>query len=484
MATKFFRDPIHGLIEFSDSEKEEMLHVVNSAPMQRLRRIKQCGFADYVYPSLTHTRFEHALGAYHVMGRYLTRLIELSESTPPKGADSIFKELRRRLKDRDFVLALRIAALVHDCGHLPFSHASEEIITKKDPTSIPHLHERLTIALLDANAFELKPTLASNVSTILSKVYDRTEDYIPVQQLLNSALDVDRLDYLSRDSHHGGLAYVSVDLDWILRALDIGFVEDASGRRSVVLAYQERRGLWAIEQVLQARRTMYLQVYRHRVVQTAGFMYEKLIERISELLNMGVWKESTCLSEIARLVNNPDSMSNKTLMRTDDIRALAELSSLAEGTGACQDAILHELSSRLLSRKLFVTIEIPYAKWTTEESIPALEKSIRSQAVEHLLLIQPYQAFGRDILEKYFCGTIFREEIALNSSHALLYYIQRSDEASKVSPFKEAAKMAVHPDVGQPLTQVPIKRLWVVAPREIYSDLNKIVEAAVQEVLL
>ena len=224
---RVFRDPVHGLIEFKGADRP-IADLLDTRVMQRLRRIKQMGFAWLVYPGAEHSRFGHALGAFHIAQR-VTRRLEL-----------------------DAVVArhVKVAALLHDIGHGPFSHAWEHVFAGHD-------HERWGSRIVAedrelSSALEalekLEPGLPQTLKTFWGK------DYKPhfARKLVSSQLDVDRLDYLLRDGHYSGAGYATYDLDWIIHAIQIANVRSGDADPSdLVVDY--RRGMYAVEQYLFAR---------------------------------------------------------------------------------------------------------------------------------------------------------------------------------------------------------------------------------------
>src|SRR5689334_9355945 len=184
--------------------------------MQRLRRIKQMGFAWLVYPGAEHSRFGHALGAFHIAQR-VTRRLDL---------------------DPRVALHVKVAALLHDVGHGPFSHAWEHVFTGNDheswgariATEDPELR-----AALEA----LEPGLPETMRSFWAKQYQPHF----ARKLVSSQLDVDRLDYLLRDGHYSGAGYATYDLDWIIHAIQVA---DVGPRQDLVVDY--RRGMYAVEQ--------------------------------------------------------------------------------------------------------------------------------------------------------------------------------------------------------------------------------------------
>jgi HD superfamily phosphohydrolase len=226
---EIIRDPLWDNIRLDRSA----LLALDTPAMQRLRYVRQVGHAFLVYPGATHTRFEHALGAYHLTKRALASLEERGELTDVR---------------EDDCLAVRLAALLHDIGHYPFSHALEE-------AGFPH-HEALGVAKLSQGELgeNLRrvggPGLAGAVGDLIRGVSES-----PLQGLISGSLDLDKIDYLSRDARMCGVPYGTVDVDRLLSTLTL--VETEGGR--VEVGVQEK-GVSALESLLFAKYQMYRNV--------------------------------------------------------------------------------------------------------------------------------------------------------------------------------------------------------------------------------
>jgi HD superfamily phosphohydrolase len=234
------RDPLWNNIRLD----AEALAVVDTPAFQRLRYVRQLGHAFLVYPGATHTRFEHALGTYHLASRALAHLEQ------PGG--------------REF-LTIKLAALLHDIGHYPFSHALEE-------AGLPNhegLAERHLRSAELADALKRAGVRAADVLALI-----QSTSRSPLARLVAGPVDVDKLDYLSRDAFGCGVPYGTIDVDRLLASFVLA--EDADGGR--VLAIQEK-GLSAVESLLFAKYQMYRNVYWHHAVRSATVMFKRLVRR-------------------------------------------------------------------------------------------------------------------------------------------------------------------------------------------------------------
>ena len=224
--------------------------VLDTPAMQRLRYVRQLGHAFLVYPGATHTRFEHALGAYHLTRTALSALEERGELT--------------RVPEED-KLAARLAALLHDVGHYPFSHTLEE-------AGFPH-HEKLGVAKLRAG--ELGTQLATlGVPGLVERIgqFITGKSTSPLRGLISGSLDLDKIDYLSRDARMCGVPYGAVDVDRLLATLAL--VETAPGRLEVGVL---EKGISALESLLFAKYQMYRNVYWHHAVRAATCMFKRAV---------------------------------------------------------------------------------------------------------------------------------------------------------------------------------------------------------------
>ncbi|MHA4812276.1 HD domain-containing protein [Flavitalea flava] len=244
--SKIINDPVYGFITL---DHPLLLEIIAHPYYQRLRRIHQMAFAHLVYPGAVHTRLHHSLGAYHLMCNALG-------------------ELQRRgipITEEE-ALGAKIAILLHDIGHGPFSHALENVLIRDVP------HETLSIMLMRS----LNETFHGQLDTAI-RIF--THDYPKrfLHQLVSGQLDTDRMDYLTRDSFFTGVSEGVIGYDRILKMLTVH-----EGELMV-----EEKAIYSIEKFLVSRRLMYWQVYLHKTVLSAEKMLVKILERARELLVKG-----------------------------------------------------------------------------------------------------------------------------------------------------------------------------------------------------
>ena len=243
---EIIRDPLWDNIRLD----RPALLALDTPTVQRLRYVRQVGHAFLVYPGATHTRFEHALGAYHLTRRALAALEERGELG--------------RASD-EHRLAVRLAALLHDIGHYPFSHALEE-------AGFPH-HERLGIAKLSRGELgeRLVEIGGAGFADLIGRLIGGTSDS-PLQGLISGSLDLDKIDYLSRDARMCGVPYGTVDVDRLLSSLTL--VESGPGRFEVGV---QEKGVSALESLLFSKYQMYRNVYWHHAVRSATCMFKRAV---------------------------------------------------------------------------------------------------------------------------------------------------------------------------------------------------------------
>ncbi len=343
---KIFNDPVHGFITIPS---DLIFDLIEHPYFQRLRRIKQGGMTEYVYPGALHTRFQHALGAMHLMGITLATL-------KGKSYDISDSECE----------AAQIATLLHDIGHGPFSHTLECCILKEVP------HEWLSQFLMQElnRQFNGKLSLAWR---IFNNDYPRTF----LHQLVSSQLDMDRMDYLQRDSFFTGVLEGTIGAERIIKMLEI--VDDK-------LAVQEK-GIYSIENFLNARRLMYWQVYLHKTTISTETMLIQVIGRARELLQAGevVFAPPALtlfLRQQVRLVDfEKDPQYLQAFATLDDYDMWGCLKMWVNHA----DPVLSVISRMLLERKLY---KIILSNDRIEKSVVAeLKKQVMEQPLltkEHL----------------------------------------------------------------------------------------------------
>ncbi|HEX8128017.1 MAG TPA: HD domain-containing protein [Pyrinomonadaceae bacterium] len=324
MSERIYRDPVHNIIRLRTDTREGRLLVrlVDAPEFQRLRRIKQLGLALYTYQGAEHSRFAHSLGVLHLITRVLDRL---GENHPINEEDRA---------------AARAAALLHDVGHGSFSHVMEHVLGFH--------HEEWTVRAVLAEETEINQVLRDFSPALPRRVADIIEGKFQpafLGQLVSSQLDVDRMDYLLRDSLMTGAKYGIFDLEWIINALAV----DEENDRIYVAA----RGLYAVEEYLQARYYMFRQVYFHRTLRSAEAVLRSILRRALELVAAG--EEVWCAPGTAfEKVLHRQTLTLEDHLEMDDSDVLFHLKQWRRA----KDTILNDLSHRFIGRRLFKAIDL------------------------------------------------------------------------------------------------------------------------------
>ena len=311
---KIINDPVYGFITIPS---ELVFDLIEHPYFQRLRYIKQLGMTHLVYPGALHTRFHHALGAMHLMSTAIETLCN-------KGQDITDEEHE----------AVTIAILLHDIGHGPFSHALEQSIVQGIS------HEDISTAMMDRINRDLGGKLQMAID-----IFNDTYHKKFLHQLVSSQLDMDRMDYLNRDSFFTGVSEGVISSERIIKMLNV--VDD-----HIVV---EEKGIYSIENFLISRRLMYWQVYLHKTVIAAEQLLGKILMRARELALKGVPLFATpALSHF--LVNTINKEAFKKEEEHLDIFSTlddSDIMSAIKVWAGCDDLVLATLCHNLINRKLY-----------------------------------------------------------------------------------------------------------------------------------
>lgn len=321
---KIINDPVYGFISIPD---EFIFDVIEHPYMQRLRRIMQLGLSHLVYPGAIHTRFHHVLGAMHLMTQAVV-------SIRRKGHEITSEEER----------AVYLAILLHDIGHGPFSHALEyDIVCGVS-------HEKISGYFIERIAEEFGGDL-SRALLIFNNEYSKPF----LHQLVSSQLDMDRLDYLNRDSFYSGVSEGIIGSDRLIEMINVH-------NNNLVL---EEKGIYSIEKFIVARRLMYWQVYLHKTVVVAENMLIHALRRAKQLVKSGhpVFASSALLFFLENDITQEDFEQNPNVLnqfaRLDDYDILGAIKEWQNNS----DKILAILSQSIVNRNLF-KIEISKEPFT------------------------------------------------------------------------------------------------------------------------
>ncbi len=322
---KILNDPIYGFITIPNPL---IYDLIQHPYFQRLRRISQMGMSYLVYPGAHHTRFHHALGCMHIMQKAV-------EVLRFKGVD-ISKEEEN---------ALFVAILLHDIGHGPFSHAMEHSIVENIN------HEAISLLFMNQLNIEFDGKLSLAIQ-IFKGDYHRKF----MLQLISSQLDMDRMDYLKRDSFYTGVAEGNINSDRLIQMMNV--VDD--------VLVMEEKGIYSIEKFLMARRLMYWQAYLHKTSLVAELILTKILKRAKELTIKGV--VLPCSDSLLYFMNHKveledfDSDILDKFSQLDDFDIVSAIKSWQNN----DDFILNSLSKMIINRDL-LKIKLSSEKFTNEE---------------------------------------------------------------------------------------------------------------------
>jgi len=314
MYSKIINDPVYGFIQIKDPE---IMQLISHPWIQRLRRIKQMGIAHYVYPGAVHTRFHHSLGATYLMDRALEQL-------QLKGIDISKAES----------IASKQAILMHDIGHGPFSHALEHSIVQNVS------HEDISLYLMQKINEELNGKLDTTLE-IFTNNYPKHF----LHQLVSSQLDMDRMDYLNRDSFYTGVSEGVIGYDRILQMLTV---------HNDSLSIEEK-GIHSVEKFILARRMMYWQVYLHKTVLGVEQLIVKILQRAKELANNKVelFAAPAFKLFLYEQLTGDDFKNNTQILEQFCILDDSDISSAIKVWCQHSDVILSTLCQMILNRKLY-----------------------------------------------------------------------------------------------------------------------------------
>ena len=337
---KIFNDPVYGFIAIP---YDIVFDVIEHPYFQRLRRIQQLGLSSLVYPGATHSRFHHSLGAMHLMSRALDVL-------KSKGCEVTEDECQ----------AAVLAILLHDIGHGPYSHALEGILVEEVS------HEEISLLLMN----ELKKEFGQPLEDAI-RIFTDTHAKKFLHQLVSGQLDMDRMDYLNRDSFYTGVSEGVIGYDRIINMLDV--------RGDMIVV--EEKGIYSVEKFLIARRLMYWQVYLHKTSLVADLMLKNAVIRAKRSsFAKGEVKEPLLGFLMNRIGRDEIKSSLKKYVLLDDIDIMQALKYWCFS----EDKILRILSSSIVHRDLF---KIEFADESKVESkYQEMQKMYSEEEMQYLVL--------------------------------------------------------------------------------------------------
>lgn len=319
---------------FDGADDSLISSLLRTREVQRLRRVRQLGFTSFAFPGAEHSRFAHAVGAAYVMVRLQQRIRARETDLPPDAR-----------MDHQAAHDALSAALLHDLGHGPFSHLFEDAMP-----GARH-HETWTAELISDSGTEVHQALERSSRGRAERVVDLLAGRAPLGYLsraVSGVLDVDRADYLLRDSHMTGVRYGLYDLDWLLQAFSFGNIDG-----EWVLAVEGRKGLPPVEAFFLGRNFMYQQVYHHKTTRAAEVLIRALFRRVTHMVRDGRPPEAT--PPAMRLAARGDTVSVGAYLDLDDAVMLNAFAAWSRAA----DSALSELARRAQNRGLPKTIALP-----------------------------------------------------------------------------------------------------------------------------
>ena len=340
--TKVFRDPLYGYIEV---DYKLISDLIDSEELQRLRRIRQLSGVSMVFQTAEHSRFTHALGAYH-MANLVLRNVEGVE---------VLSEYEQ--------IVFLCAALLHDIGHGPYSHAFENVLSTS--------HEEMTVKMiLNKNTnvnriLSAYPGLAEDIAGVIS----HKGKFPLIETFVSSQLDVDRMDFLSRDAYFTGATYGTIDMNRILRSMKV-----VNGELLC-----RASGVHSIESYLMSRYHMYFQVYYHPVSRSYELLLESIYERIKDLVDANIEIDANIQSFINVIKDNNDVES---YIELDDAYVNGFIKQLMKST----DPVLSMLANRFSNRHLFKYIDL--ANETNMDRVNKIKENAKNHELGKYLCYQ------------------------------------------------------------------------------------------------
>ncbi|HEY0019314.1 MAG TPA: HD domain-containing protein [Longimicrobium sp.] len=365
------QDPVHGLMEFRGMEAT-VIDLLRTAELQRLRKIRQLGLVHLVFPGAEHSRLVHSLGAAYLAIRFGRRIEEVAGQTLVPGLSPGEESIRD----------LAVAALCHDLGHGPLSHAWEQQIVGENfdrelwqsTLGVPNdgalaqdakWHEMVGHALLAWEEGQLHRLLEQQEKGSSTRIRHMLggKYFLPyLPRLLSSDIDVDRADFIRRDTRLTGVAYGRYDLNWLVSTATIGELQYPSGS-DLVFGFDGRKAIRVVEQFLMARRALYETVYQHKTVRCAEGMVALLLGRLKTIVQAGaVLQVASFVDPIVRMIRG-DAVPPQDLLSLDDFSLSVLIDAVANDDKMDQTA--RDLARRIVSRDLFKMVPVPTAKLNT-----------------------------------------------------------------------------------------------------------------------
>ena len=358
------RDPVHDLVEFSGGQFENVLwNAIETRPFQRLRRIKQLGFSDLVFPGATHSRFAHSVGVFHTARQLMTNVrAHLGES----GVDEA--KMQQALA----------AALVHDLGHGPFSHSFEQVGKRLSLRMAQH--ENVSDVLIrDGEVAEALHPLGSGFAADVADIVRAKGPTDVYGAVVSSQFAADRLDYIRRDRLMTGTQHSAIDFRWLMANIKIGEIpygvdESKVGNKETFVLGE--KAVYAAEAYVLGLFQLYPTVYFHKTTRSAEKMFAELLVRIIRLAQDGSHARLGLEANhpLVGFARAPDSL--EAVLNLDDTVVWSALAMLSEA----EDRIVGDLARRLRDRKLYKAIDVrKRMRWDLQFDDSANQKAMEEE---------------------------------------------------------------------------------------------------------
>jgi HD superfamily phosphohydrolase len=350
MEIKTIKDPIHGFIHFEGEFENKLRKILDDPFFLRLRKVKQLGFSDHIFPSATHTRFSHSLGVYAVARRML-KVVD-----KPKGPGEWSEKGK----------ACLAAALLHDVGHGMFSHAFENAMKdfvssadlnseKKEALSIAVNHEKVSARIIQESSISvlLREIGGAGFPKLVSDMVGKKDDSCVYTSIVSGQLDADRLDYILRDPYFAGVSSGQIDLDWIIR--NIKCAEDKS------FLYFDSKAYISMEQFTVSLFQLYPTIYLHKKTRGLERMFSKMLSRVFELISKSQYSEAGIQPDhpFVAFFSAPSNLNNSLLL--DDTVLWGSMYQFR----AAPDTKVQKLAAAISNRKIDQSIDI----WSLADEI-------------------------------------------------------------------------------------------------------------------
>lgn len=403
---KIINDPVHGFVTIPS---DFIYDLIEHPFFQRLRRIKQLGLTHFVYPGATHSRFQHTIGALHLMSQAI-------ESLKSKGVEINSEEEE----------GVHIAILLHDIGHGPFSHALEESLISGIS------HEYLSRLLMD----KLNEEYPNKLDLAIS-IFNNTHSKKFLHQLVTSQLDVDRLDYIKRDSFYTGVTEGTIGTDRIIKMLTVH-------KDQLVV---EKKGIYSVEKFLIARRLMYWQVYLHKTVIASENLLVRMLQRAKNLADDDI--ELFCTPSLSYFLYRNITAQNIADQLNDTIRHFINLDDTDIIASAKEwqhhdDKILSILASNIINRHL------PTVKISDQPTSTDLFQRVQARVEE------VYEIEASVVKYLLFAGTITNN--AFSSHEDMIQILINTSEVKDISKVSDILNV--------PYLQKSEKKYFICYPKD------------------